>query len=78
MQSVKPKLAIYSDGAGNKGSNRYLVRRVEETLNLTCRVESPKGIILPKFNMSWDVPKKSQNRYETLSLGAEEIFSLNI
>lgn len=66
LKSFKPKLAIYPEGIMN-GNNRYLMRRVEDTLNLTCRVAFPEGIILPIpiFNMSWDVPKKSQNRYET-------------
>lgn len=60
LQPLKPKLVIYPQGLRN-GNNHYLVRRVEETLNLTCRVESPEGFILPVFNMSWDVPKKAQN-----------------
>lgn len=60
LHSLKPKLTIYPEGIVN-GNSRYLVRRVEETLNLTCKLESPEGIDLPTFNMSWDVPNKTQN-----------------
>jgi hypothetical protein len=42
--------------------NGILLKRVEDTLNLTCRIISPVNEVLPKYDLQWHVPTMSQNR----------------
>ncbi|KAF4520888.1 hypothetical protein B566_EDAN010303 [Ephemera danica] len=47
-----------------KGKVSTVIRRLEETLNLTCRVISPLNEVLPKYMLVWTLPRPvmHQNR----------------
>lgn len=46
-----------------------LVKRVDETLNLTCQVVKESGPFV-KFQLEWHLPQHSTNRYKTFQLTA--------